>query len=235
MRSSPLTLHLDDVLSDPPLVHFDGTRVWGLNEDVLRYIDDTLKQDARTLETGCGRSTILFALRSSEHTCIEPSKQAIDLIRDYCQKRNIPLDHVHFIADYSQNVLPTLAREELDLVLIDGGHGYPVPAIDWFYTAPMLKKGGVVIIDDVQLWTGLQLKRFLAEEKAWKRVRNFTRATAYTKVGQEYALEWNFQPYIVHKSRLPRMLCLLHSSLGLLLRGKFSTLASKVRKQLTIS
>jgi hypothetical protein len=229
-----MVLQLDDFLSDPPLVHRGGTCVWDLGEDVLRYIDDTLKPGAKTLETGAGMSTILFAARSSDHTCIVPSEQEIDLIRGYGLRKNISLDHVHFIAGYSQNVLPTLVRENLDLVLIDGGHGYPIPAIDWFYTAPMLKSGGVVIIDDVHLWTGLELKRFLADEDAWELVRDFGKSTAYAKVGNEYAREWTFQPYIVRKSRLPLMLNLLQRAFGLLLSGEFSKLASKVRKQLKI-
>jgi predicted O-methyltransferase YrrM len=230
-------IQLDEILLDPPFVHRNGTGVWGLSEDVLRYIDNTLKPGDKTLETGAGMSTILFAVRSSEHTCIVPSEQEIHLIRAYCRRKNISLDHVHFIADYSQNVLPSLARErseDLDLVLIDGGHGYPVPAIDWFYTVPMLKIGGVVIIDDVQLWTGLELKRFLANEDAWKFVRDFSRSTAYAKVGQEYAREWSQQPYIVRKSRLPQMLYQLRSAVGLILKGNFSELASKVRKYLAI-
>jgi hypothetical protein len=227
-------LQLDDILSDPPLVHRGGTCVWGLSEDVLRYIDDVIKPGAKTLETGAGISTILFAVRSSEHTCIVPSKQEVDMIRAYCLRKNISLDYVHFITDYSQNVLPTLVRKDLDIVLIDGGHGYPIPTIDWFYTAPMLKNGGVVIIDDVQLWTGLELKRFLADEDAWKFVRDFARSTAYAKAKQEYAREWTFQPYIVRKSRLPRMLNQLQSFFRLLMSGEFSKLASKVRKQLTI-
>ena len=230
-----MTLQIEDILSDPPLIHREGTCVWGLNEDVMFYINNTLKPNAKTLETGAGISTILFALRSSEHTCIVPSAKEVALIRAYCLRKKISLDNVHFITNYSQNILPTLVKEDLDFVLIDGGHGYPIPAIDWFYTAPMLKSGGVVIIDDVQLWTGLELKRFLAKEDAWKLVRNFTRSTAYKKVAQECAREWVHQPYIVRKSRLPRMLNLLQSALRLLLSGDFSKLASKVRKQLTIS
>jgi hypothetical protein len=227
-----MMLQLDDILRDPPFVHQGGSRVWGLNEDVLRYIDSTLVPDAKTLETGIGMSTILFALRSLEHTCIVPAEQQVDLLRDYCLRKEISLEHVHFIIDYSQNVLPGLEREDLDLVLIDGGHGYPIPAIDWFYTAPMLKKGGILIIDDVQIWTGLELKRFLAEEDSWKLIRNFARSTVYAKESNEYVREWLFQPYIVRKSRLPGMLNLLRNALGLLMRGKLSILVNKVRKEL---
>jgi hypothetical protein len=40
---------------------------------------------------------------------------------------------------------------ELDLVFIDGSHGYPLPVIDWFYGAGLFRRGGVVVLDDVQL------------------------------------------------------------------------------------
>ncbi|MBN1996410.1 class I SAM-dependent methyltransferase [candidate division KSB1 bacterium] len=228
-----IDINLDVLLNEPPLVHKGGSLVWGLAEDVLRYLDETLKPDAKTLETGCGMSTILFAVKSKEHTCIEPDENGIRLIHDYCRKKNISLDHVHFIADFSQNVLPGLERKNLDLVLIDGGHGYPIPAIDWLYTAPMLKNGGVVIIDDVHLWTGLELKRFLKNEDAWEHIREFSRASVFKKVGQEYLREWKYQPYIASKSRLPRKINHLKISMQLLIKGNFSQLIRKVRKQLS--
>ncbi len=224
---------LDDFMNEPPLVHSGGSRVWGLGEDVLRYIDDTLSPDAKTLETGSGMSTILFAIKSKEHTCIEPDETVIDLLRDYCRKKNISLDHVHFISDFSQNVLPGLQRQMLDFVLIDGGHGYPIPAVDWLYTAPMLKQGGVIIIDDVQLWTGLELKRFLKKEDAWEHIRDFSRASAFKKIGRQYAREWRHQPYIAGKSRLPRRMNHLKISARLLMQGNFSQLFHKVRKQMS--
>lgn len=230
MDNQPMPLGLDDLLLDPPLPHRGGTLVWGLSKDVLRYIEGALEPGAKTLETGAGISTVLFALRSSEHTCITPTEQEVTLIRAYAEKRNISLEHVHFIVEYSQNVLPSLAREDLDVVLIDGGHGYPIPAIDWFYTARMLKTGGIVVIDDVQLWTGLELRRFLNEEDAWRLVRNFERSVAYAKVGEEYAREWCFQPYIVRRSRRFRILNALKIGLGLLRRGEFSELARRTHK-----
>jgi len=223
---------IDSLLADPPMVHMDGTGVWGLAEDVLRYIDATLKPGAKTLETGAGLSTLLFAAQSEEHTCIVPSDEEIERIRAYSQRKQISVDHVQFISDYSQNVLPGIERQELDLVLIDGGHGYPIPAIDWFYTAPMLKRGGIMIIDDVHVWTGLELKRFLSGEEAWKPVGEFSRSSAYAKVGEDHGLEWCNQPYVVRKSRMPRLMRDLRISFSLLSRGELSLWAQKVKKKL---
>ena len=44
-----------------------------------------------------------------------------------------------------------LPPEPLDFVLIDGGHGFPTPMLDWFYGAGRLRRGGVAVFDDVQL------------------------------------------------------------------------------------
>ena len=223
---------LDDLLNDPPLVHRGGELVWGLHEDVLRYIDAILPPRAKTLETGCGLSTALFALRSAAHTCIVPSREEVELLRDWGKKHSITFDNVEFIVDFSQNVLPNLKREELDLVLVDGGHGFPIPALDWFYTAPMLKRGGVMVIDDVQIWTGLELQRFLAKERAWQSTRRFTRTRAFRKIDDDHAKDWRFQPYVYGKSRLPIFRSLAASAFDLLRKGQMGTLVQKGRKAL---
>jgi hypothetical protein len=156
-----------------------------------------------------------------------PSQEEVDLIRSYCKARAISTDNVHFIIDFSQNVLPSLRRRDLDLVLIDGGHGYPVPAIDWFYAAPMLRRGGLVVIDDIQIWTGLELKRFLAEEPDWRLETTFSRAVAFRKTGEKYARDWNEQSYIRRRSRWPIVATLLKSSFNLLIHGELRELARK--------
>lgn len=221
---------IDEIITDPPLVHSGGSMVWALGADVLGYLDQHLPAGAKTLETGCGASTVVFAQRSAQHTCIVPAAQEIELLRAYCGRKEIALDHVEFIADYSQNVLPGLPRKDLDLVLVDGGHGFPVPAIDWFFTAPMLRIGGTVIIDDVQLWTGLELKQFLREESAWEHVCDFSRSVAYKKLSEDYAREWIYQPYTLRKSRLPQAATTGRNALKLLLQGKFSEFVRKARK-----
>ena len=45
---------------------------YGLDERVLRWLDHELSHRTRTLETGCGLSTMVFAANGAEHVCITP-------------------------------------------------------------------------------------------------------------------------------------------------------------------
>src|SRR6185503_1666742 len=93
------------------------------------------------------------------------------------------LEHVTFELGPSDKLLPTMALGDLDLVLIDGGHGFPVPFIDWYYTAFALKAGGIVIVDDTQIWTGAVLRDFLMADPDWKLLHLWGgRAAAFTKL-----------------------------------------------------
>src|SRR5262245_39441317 len=112
-----------------------GSRSRGPSRDVLEYLDPTADARSTTLETGGGASTVLFALKGARHTCIVPYADEIERIKKYCAKRQISTAAVTFIADTSEQALPGLEQRSLDLVLIDGRHGFPAPFIDWFYTS----------------------------------------------------------------------------------------------------
>jgi hypothetical protein len=58
---------------------------------------------------------------------------------------------VTFHIGRSQDVLLTLGSAPLDLVLVDGAHGFPYPILDWWYLAPRLKEGGRMLLDDAYL------------------------------------------------------------------------------------
>ncbi len=38
-----------------------------------------------------------------------------------------------------------------DCVLIDGPHGYPFPDMEYYYFYPLIKPGGILIIDDIHI------------------------------------------------------------------------------------
>ena len=160
-------MKLQELLADPPKLHLGGSTSWGLAEDVLTFINDHVGASSRTLETGAGLSTILFASKGAEHTCIMPDEEIVKRIRDYSSKHQISLQKVTFVIDKSENALPALALSDLDMVLIDGRHGFPAPFIDWYYTAPLLKLNGLLVVDDTQLWTGDVLRKFLLSEPEW--------------------------------------------------------------------
>jgi hypothetical protein len=199
-------MNLQELLALQPRVHDDGSgnpTSWGLYEDALRFIEERVPDGARTLETGEGLSTILLAAKGCHHTAVTPNRPALDKIEEFCGEHGISLERLSFVVEMSQRALPALELLELDFVLIDGCHGFPAPFIDWFYAAIALKPGGVVLVDDTQIWTGEVLEQFLAsQEGAWRRVASWEgRAAAFEKVGDpELFSEWTDQPYVIQRS-----------------------------------
>jgi len=187
-------MNLNDLLKNPPRPHVGN--VMGLTEAALTFIYENINDECSTLETGCGLSTVVFALTGSRHTVIAPALSEFEITKTYCREHGIPTDQINFIAEPSQKVLPALETPPLDLVLIDGGHGFPTPYVDWFYTAGKLKNGGFLIVDDVLLWSCQILRDFLVEQPHWEFIDEYDgRTTIFRKLedGSEW-LEWTEQP-----------------------------------------
>lgn len=137
-------------------------------EEVLDFLTEHVNKDSVTVETGAGYSTIVFAQLGAKHTAITPATDEVQRIRAYCNEQGIATDRTTFRIGYSQDVLPDLEVTDVDLALIDGGHGFPIPAIDYFYLAPRLRIGGYLLIDDVDVWTGHMIVSVLKREPEWE-------------------------------------------------------------------
>jgi methyltransferase family protein len=232
---------IEDLLNDPPTIHGHGDVSFQLSDEVLRFIDERVRhRSSVTLETGAGVSSIVFALNHSRHFCITPDAAQAERITAYCQRHGIATDALHFEIGRSEEVLPRLSVPRLDLVLIDGRHGFPSPFIDWYYTAPILKPGGLLIIDDVQLWTGHELRSFLAGEREWKLERDFgSRATAFIKVCEgSHDKSWTEQTYFAERtaalqrdSRRRRRVDRIRRAAELLRNGDFRKLATYIARR----
>jgi predicted O-methyltransferase YrrM len=194
-------MSLDDLLSNPPQLHTDvaGRPIsWGLAGEVLRFLDGEISEASRTLETGAGLSTIIFAMRRTQHTCIVPDDGQVARITDYCRSHGVSVDRVTFHLAPSEMVLPRLETGDLDLVLIDGRHAFPTPFVDWYYAARLMKIGGLVVVDDTQLWTGNVLREFLSLEREWRLEREFTQTAVFRKLDEgSHAKEWTDQPFLL--------------------------------------
>jgi Methyltransferase domain len=200
-------MNLSDLLKDPPKPHkdSDGSHiVFGLTAAALQFIYDNVNDRCTTLETGCGLSTVVFALKGSRHTVIAPAPSEFEITRTYCRDRGIPTDQILFIPEASQTALPALKLLPLDLVLIDGGHGFPAPYIDWFYTAGKLKKQGFLIVDDIGLWSCEILREFLLEQPHWELVEEYQgRTSVFRKLKDDSEwLEWTEQPRVARGGRV---------------------------------
>jgi hypothetical protein len=230
-------MDLQTLLDDPPQVHeYKGQLiVWSLLRSVLDFIDAYIAEGSKTLETGCGLSTVLFAIKGGSHICITPSQVEVDRIRDYCKQHGISVQNVDFRIDFSEKVLPQLKEDRLDLALIDGGHGFPTPFMDWYFISTKLKTGGVVIIDDTGIWTGRILKEFLLSEPEWRLIEPFADKTAIFVKQESYrpSKEWDEQLFVAQRSDpLERHESKFRRGFRLLRRGQILTLAQKMAREL---
>jgi precorrin-6B methylase 2 len=151
---------------DPPLVHDQGNSCFSLSLKTLQWLEDQLEPGMRTVETGCGSSTVVFARSGAQHTVVTPAEAEHERLRAYCEERDIDTSNVSFVAEPSHEALRTIAGD-VDLALLDGAHGYPYPIIDWFLVAPLLKIGGKLLIDDAFIPAVRSLVDYLAGSDAW--------------------------------------------------------------------
>lgn len=190
--------HLNRILAEPPALH--GETTYTLVSGALRWID-ALPRPLRTLETGCGLSTIVFALRGDDHVCITPYGTEPEAVQRYCAAQSIDTGGLTFHIQPSELVLPTLQIAPRDLVLIDGSHAFPHVFIDYFYAARLLAVGGTMIVDDVHLWTGKVLRDFLVSEPEWEPTTEWDgRTVAFRKVSELTSRDWFDQPFVATRS-----------------------------------
>lgn len=181
--SAPVVQRL---LADPPVVHIvdtpEGKRpgVWSTEESCYRFMARIVRPGMRTLETGSGLSTALFAALGAEHTCVTPAAVEAEHLRDYFARQDIPGDRVTFALEPSHVALPRLTGA-FDLVLIDGAHGYPLPIIDWFYAGSLLVHGGVLVVDDIPLPAVAALLDFLDRDPRWEPLQRSERWAAFRR------------------------------------------------------
>jgi predicted O-methyltransferase YrrM len=160
------------------------------------------------LETGAGNSTItLLFLQPARLISIEPDSQLFERIRGFCQKKEISDTAIETHIDGSQWVLPRLAMDNracdpiLDFALIDGCRGWPTSFVDLEYINSMLRQGGYLMIDDVQLHAEKEMARLLSEHPAFSLVLDLGKSLVFLKLTAErYLGDWDNQPYIVRRT-----------------------------------
>jgi hypothetical protein len=209
-------MSFEDYLANLPLLHsWDGGKTWstgGFSRDLLetlyRFLRDKLPEGPVILETGAGNSTIMFLyLSPARLVSIAPDPPLFERIRGFCQGSGMSDVAIEAHADGSQWVLPRLAAENrgsdafLDFALIDGCHGWPTAFLDLEYANFMLRKGGYLMIDDVQLHSLKEMARLLAEHPAYVLELDLGKALVFRKRSvQRHLGEWNQQPYIARRT-----------------------------------
>jgi Methyltransferase domain len=162
--ATPLT---DALRAAPPGLHGAG-EYWGLAWSALGWLEEHVQQGWSTLETGAGASTLVFAAAGTEHEAVTPDPDEETRIRRECRSRGIDSSGVRFLFGPSHEVLPRWTPRPLDLVLIDGAHGFPYPVLDWWHLAQHVKVGGVVLLDDAYLPAVGAIVDYVRASPAWE-------------------------------------------------------------------
>ena len=141
---------------------------WGLAWEALAFLERTVQPGMATLETGAGASTIVLAARGAHHEAVTPSAEEAGRITAECERRGISTEHLTFRIGSSADVLRTWEPRPLDLALVDGAHAFPYPALDWWFLAPHVKIGGLMLLDDAYMPPVAAVVEHLRDSQAWR-------------------------------------------------------------------
>lgn len=144
-----------------------------VGHQLARWLAGELAIGGRTLETGCGGLTPLFAAVSAAHTVVSPHAADHERVAARCAALGVGMDHVTFVAAPAHEWLPAAASGgalgTLDALLLASGEGYPVPALEWFYAGAALHRGSLLVVDRVDARASADLVGFLRADPArWR-------------------------------------------------------------------
>jgi len=124
-----------------------------------------------TAETGCGLSTVVLSAIADCHTCFTvASGNSLALVQAVPHLRQ---NIVNFVVGPSQLTLPGHSfTRPLDLVLIDGPHGFPFAQLEYFHFYQKLRKDGMLVVDDIHIPTIRQMYDFLRDDQMWTHVED---------------------------------------------------------------
>jgi glycosyltransferase involved in cell wall biosynthesis len=217
-QSSPGTADFAEYLSNLPLLHtWDGGLTWntgGFQAEHLRalhgFLTERLPVSPSLLETGAGNSTVcLLFLNPSRLVSVAPDAELFERIRRYCAAHSISITALDARVSGSEWILPQLALEIrdqppcFDFALIDGSHNWPMVFVDFCYANYMLKTGGLIMIDDVQLHSVKELARMLSEHPDFRLELDLGKSLVFCRLSETRTLrEWIDIPYISRMSTL---------------------------------
>ncbi|MBV8981369.1 MAG: class I SAM-dependent methyltransferase [Acidimicrobiia bacterium] len=196
---------VDGLLADPPRVHEElyappELGVWLTERECYDFLADRTAPGASTLETGLGVSTALFLAAGAAHTCIVPSRTQVEALRRYCDERGISTTGLHVELGRSEDVLPGLGTDPVDVLFVDGSHGFPTPMIDWFYGGRRLRAGGIAVFDDRQLPAVAAVVDYLDVDPRWKPLARTQKWAAFERLADgNLAEDWYDQPFFTRR------------------------------------
>lgn len=160
------------ILTDAPAFHYWGGKeqTGGFAEPQFKLLTKAVEEIASSnqsivVETGAGLSTLwLLALGCKVFSYIADNA-VVEKMKVFLEQYPDLLEAWEPLVGYSEETLPINVlrgdHPEVDICLIDGGHGLQTVFVDFVYCNYCLKQGGILIIDDLQLGSAKLLDTLL--------------------------------------------------------------------------
>lgn len=156
---------VNQIIQLPPDWHQSGSVSPEILNSILKH-SYSIGEVRNTAETGTGKTTLLFSHISRNHLVF-----ALDNWKSMSVVKNSSIflaENVSFIEGPTQKTLPVFDFDaKLDIVLLDGPHGYPFPELEYFYFYPLIRTGGLLMIDDIAIPSIYNMFSVLKADKMW--------------------------------------------------------------------
>jgi predicted O-methyltransferase YrrM len=169
---------------------WDGGKTFntgGLGVEDSEWLLSLIKHNAlAAVETGAGLSTLIFLQADLNVTSYVNDEDLVTRMLNY-----LDLHPKESAWDYqiglSGDLLSSNSKHH-DIGLIDGGHGFPIPFVDFYFVNRGLSKGGILIIDDANLFAPRELINNLMELREqfkWISTSPSLKAYAFEKISDD--------------------------------------------------
>jgi hypothetical protein len=118
-----------------------------------------------TAETGSGKSSLLFSHLSKRHL-VFAMDDGNGSVRRVQESPLLKPGVVEFIEGPTQKTVPAHVFEApLQIVMLDGPHGYPFPHLEYYHFYPHLAAGGLLVVDDIDIPSIHDMYKFLKKDR----------------------------------------------------------------------
>lgn len=198
---------LDQIATLPHAWPFAGS----LHPSVLKRMEElaATRPVRRSAETGTGKSTLLLSHLSDHHTVFTLDDDGTgNSLREVRESPFLRREVVEFVVGPTQQTLQQHhCSEPLDLVLIDGPHGFPFSQLEYFHFYPRLAPGALLIVDDIHIRAVNDLFRYVRDDAMFA-LEDVVRTTAFFRRTEVATLDphgdgWWLQRYNLKLLPLP--------------------------------
>jgi hypothetical protein len=184
IKPAPKTIptEIDTILKQlallPAYWHQVGTLDIHVLRAIVRHILDIPTPITLSMETGCGKSSLLLSHLSKNHKIFTISG-ANDSLTKVLESPLLNRTAIEVIDGPSQITLPSYKFEhKIQVALLDGPHAYPAPDLEYYYVYPHLDGGGLLIVDDIHIPSVFNMFEVIAFDKMFELIE-VVEATAF--------------------------------------------------------